>query len=87
MDKINQYDIAGIHEIMRFNFSRFTQKMDDVEIGIPVPEGEDSFVFLQAEKIYYLNFVMRLQCGNEITYRRYRLTICQEGIRKLEQMN
>ena len=87
LDKINQYDIAGIHEIMRFNFSRFTQKMDDVEIGIPVPEGEDSFVFLQAEKIYYLNFVMRLQCGNEITYRRYRLTICQEGIRKLEQMN
>ncbi len=75
--------MAGITEIMRFNVARFLAKMDD---------PEKSFLMLRngkierttGRRIYKVNLVLRMACGDNTELSRYRLILDRRGIRRIE---
>ncbi len=82
--KTNRYPVTGINNFIRFNFSRFVQKMDNVEVPLFVTDNIHDYKIIQGEKVYYLNFILRLQHLDQHEYKRYRIVFNREGIKYLE---
>ncbi len=86
LDRYSQYDIAGVNEILRFNVGSFVQKMDERDYELYVPEEGGGYRLITGDKVYYLNFLIQLQHGQQVEYRRYRLVIDREGIQEIQKM-
>ena len=86
LDEYSQYDIAGVNEILRFNVGSFVQKMDERDYELYVPKGESDYGPIRGDKIYYLNFLIQLQHGEQVEYKRYRLVIDRDGIQEIQRM-
>ncbi len=88
--KLNQiytkYDIVGINEIIRFNISRFIKKMDNPKIPIYLL-NEDGYESIKGDKLYYLNFIIKLEYDNKSNYNRYRIVFNKSGIKKVEKLS
>ncbi|MDR1755839.1 MAG: hypothetical protein LBR65_02630 [Culturomica sp.] len=87
LDTGNQYDISGINNILRFNISNFVLKMDNPEVPISVPNAAGGFDVISGKRIYYLNFLVRLEYENTVAYRRFRLSMSRSGIEGIEDCN
>ena len=85
LDENNQYDIAGVHEILRFNVSSFLLKMENAETPLTVPVGTDDYKNVLGERVYYLHFVLQLKSGNDVDYKRFRLILSRNGIEGVEK--
>ena len=85
LDENNQYDIAGVHEILRFNVSSFLLKMENAETPLTVPVGTDDYKNILGERVYYLHFVLQLKSGNDVDYKRFRLILSRNGIEGVEK--
>lgn len=81
--KSNQYDLSGINDIVRFNFSSLALKMDDPEVPLFIPLGDEAYKVVSGKFIYYINFVVQLQDGDSIEYKRFRMTISRDGIEEV----
>jgi len=79
------YNITGVVDIIRFNVSRFIQKMDNPEIPLYYLKG-DSFDKILGEKVYFVNMVIRFKLDDETSYRRYRIIFNRRGIKKVEKV-
>jgi len=79
------YNITGVADIIRFNVSRFIQKMDNPEKPLYYL-NEDSFEKLSGEKVYFMNMVLRFKLDDETSYRRYRIIFNRRGIKKVEKV-
>lgn len=79
------YNITGVVDIIRFNVSRFIQKMDNPEIPLYYLK-DDEFEKLSGEKIYFINMVLRFKLDDETSYRRYRIIFNRRGIKKVEKV-
>ncbi|MCZ4696187.1 hypothetical protein DWB61_16245 [Ancylomarina euxinus] len=79
------YNITGVVDIIRFNVSRFIQKMDNPEIPLYYMNG-DEFEKLSGEKVYFMNMVLRFKLDDETAYRRYRIIFNRRGIKKVEKV-
>ena len=79
------YNITGVADIIRFNVSRFIQKMDNPEKPLYYLEG-DEFERLSGEKVYFVNMVLRFKLDDETSYRRYRIIFNRRGIKKVEKV-
>lgn len=86
IDKVNQYETYGINEIVRFNLSRFIQRMDDPNVPVAIPQEGDKYKYLYADKIYYVNFVLGVSDKNETKYHRFRFSLSQDGIHGMEKL-
>jgi hypothetical protein len=51
-----------------------------------VPKGESDYGPIRGDKIYYLNFLIQLQHGEQVEYKRYRLVIDRDGIQEIQRM-
>ncbi|MRT92573.1 hypothetical protein [Ancylomarina sp. 16SWW S1-10-2] len=79
------YNITGVADIIRFNVSRFIQKMDNPEKPLYYLDG-DEFEKLSGEKVYFVNMVLRFKLDDETSYRRYRIIFNRRGIKKVEKV-
>jgi len=79
------YNITGVVDIIRFNVSRFIQKMDNPEIPLYYL-NTDKFEKLSGEKVYFMNMVLRFKLDDETAYRRYRIIFNRSGIKKVEKV-
>ncbi|RXQ90344.1 hypothetical protein EO244_13110 [Ancylomarina salipaludis] len=79
------YNITGVVDIIRFNVSRFIQKMDNPEIPLYYL-NDDEFEKLSGEKVYFMNMVLRFKLDDETAYRRYRIIFNRRGIKKVEKV-
>lgn len=86
LDENNQYDVAGINDILRFNVSNFIQKMDSPEIPLAVPSPDGGYEIVDGEKSYYINFLIQFQYDGDIRYKRFRLIISRNGIEGIEKL-
>lgn len=86
LDANNQYDVSGINNILRYNFSNFIQKMDNPEIPLPIPGESGGYELVTGEKIYYINFLMQFQYDGKINYKRFRVVMSRNGIEEIEQL-
>lgn len=86
LDENNQYDVAGINDILRFNVSNFIQKMDNPEIPLAVPNPEGGYEIVNGEKSYYINFLIQFRYDKAVKYKRFRLIISRNGIEGIEKL-
>ena len=83
---VNDYPVKGINEILRFHMHRFIQKMDNPEVPVSTLDTDGNVTTVKVQKIYYINMVMQLVDGVDISYRRFRVVMTRNGILKVEQM-
>lgn len=86
LDENNQYDVAGINDILRFNVSNFIQKMDSPEVPLAVPGLEGGYDIINGEKSYYINFLIQFRYDKAVKYKRFRLIISRNGIEGIEKL-
>jgi hypothetical protein len=79
------YNITGVVDIIRFNVSRFIQKMDNPEIPLYYLQ-DDQFEKTLGEKVYFMNMVIRFKLDDQTSYRRYRIIFNRRGIKKVEKV-
>jgi hypothetical protein len=79
------YNITGVVDIIRFNVSRFIQKMDNPEIPLYYLKDDD-FEKISGEKVYFINMIFRFKLDDQTSYRRYRIIFNRRGIKKVERV-
>lgn len=80
------YDISGMRDIMRFNFSNFILKMDDPTSNIPIINEYGDVEKSEVKFIYYINFIMQLKYNETVEYKRFRLIMSRDGIEEVETL-
>lgn len=80
------YDIPGIRDIMRFNFSNFILKMDNPISHIPIVNELEEVEKSEVKFIYYINFIMQLKYNETVEYKRFRLIMSRDGIEEVETL-
>ena len=79
----NNRQIESINDIMRFNVTRFLGKMDDPKKPIYVADETD-YHRIYGERVYHLNMITRYIMENTIHYKRFRIVLNRDGIKRIE---
>ncbi len=83
------YAFDGIHDIVRFNITRLTQRMNNPFVSVYTFDKEDKDGvpdLIIADKVYYLNIISQIKYEDKIEYRRFRLICQRSGIQKIEEL-
>ncbi len=72
--------ISGIHNIMRFDISKFLTKMDAPKVPLYRMNNNS----LYGDKVYHVNIVVEFQSKDEKTLHRARLILTKKGIKRIE---
>ncbi len=86
LDENTQYDVSGIHDILRFNVSSFILKMENPEVPIAIPKDMGGYEIINGERIYYINFLLQLRNDDNVDYKRFCLIMSRNGIEGIEKM-
>lgn len=86
LDENIQYDVSGVHNILRFNVSSFILKMENPEVPLAVPKEEGGYEIINGERIYYINYLLQLRSSENVDYKRFRLILSRNGIEGIEKM-
>jgi len=78
------YDMVGINDIIRFNISRFTTKMDNPKIPVYYLDNNE-YQRQKGDKLYYINFIMKFDNDEQSQYYRYRIVFNRSGIKRVEK--
>lgn len=84
------YAFDGINDIVRFNITRLTHRMNNPYVSVPTLDQDDStgkLVKVLADKIYYLNFIMQIKFGDKVDYKRFRVVCKRTGIEAIEDLS
>ena len=85
VDRLSAYPINGINNIVRYNLSSFMRKMDNPKVPLFVNNGDAMSRFTQGDKAYYINFVIQCKYEDRSEYKRYRVCLCRDGIKEIEE--
>ena len=85
VDKLSAYPINGINNIVRYNLAGFMRKMDNPKVPLYVNNGDARAHFTSGDKAYYLNFVIQCKYEDKSEYKRYRVCLCRDGIKSIEE--
>ncbi len=83
---VSVYPVKGINEILRIHMNRFSQKMDNPEVPVDMLDEQGRVTTVKVQKIYYINMVMQLVDGSDVSYRRFRVVMTRNGILGIEKM-
>lgn len=85
LNQHNEYPVAGINNIIRFNLNNFLEKMDNPEVPLyHLGAGGNTCHYVKGEKVYFMNLVVHLQHNTQSEYRRYRIVLSRDGIKNIE---
>jgi hypothetical protein len=81
----SEYEIDGIHDIMRFNIQNFLRKMDDPskELFLMADEG---YHRIKGTRVYHLNLIVKMADDKRQSYARYRVVFNRKGIKRIEKV-
>jgi hypothetical protein len=85
VDRLSAYPLNGINNIVRFNLAGFMYKMDNPTVDLFVNNGDASSQFTKGDKAYYLNFVVQCKYEDKSEYKRYRVCLCRDGLKSIEE--
>jgi len=77
--------LESINDIMRFNIQRLLANMDDPQKGLFVRDGE-SYRSIRGERVYHLNMITRYSTAERSVYRRFRIILNRDGIKRIEEV-
>ena len=84
------FQVDGIVDIMRFNIRHFLDKMDNPtkELFLPSPEDRNTLMKVKGKRVYHINILIRYGMdGQKDTYRKLRLILTRNGIRRIEDLS
>lgn len=74
------HTISGIHNIMRFDVTKFLNKMDTTKIPLYDEEGNTYY----GDKVYHVNIIVEFMSEDTRTLHKARLILCKKGIKRIE---
>jgi uncharacterized protein YbcC (UPF0753/DUF2309 family) len=74
--------IDGINDIMRFNISNFTKKMDDPKVELYSLDEDIDGIF--GEKVYHVNAVIEFISEDNNFLHKIRIILTKQGIKRIE---
>lgn len=86
LNKISQYPFVGVNDIIRFNLSEFMKRMDNDSVPVFAYKGGGNYQKIDADKVYYLNYVIQCVYQEQVEYKRYRLCISMRGLKEIEEI-
>lgn len=81
----HDYEISGINDISRINVQRFSQKMDNPKTKVYILKHNERKKF-DARRVYHINIVMKFKLKNDAYYKRYRMILNRDGIKRIEKV-
>ncbi|WP_121965987.1 hypothetical protein [Myroides sp. N17-2] len=88
--KESTYAFDGINDIIHFNLTRLTQRMNNPYVSLFTLDQDDSTgkpMKVLADKIYYLNFITQIKYGDKVDYKRFRVICKRTGIEVIEDLS
>lgn len=85
LGKLSHYPLHGINEILRINLREFLRRMDSSHVPVFSNDGEGRFHTVQAEKVYYVHFIMRFRYNGTESFRRFRVCLHRRGAANIEE--
>jgi len=79
------YRMEGINSIMRFDISKFLNKMDDPQKALCLLDGQGHREIV-GKRVYHLNLIVKYTSKLETTYKRFRIVMNREGIKRIEEV-
>ncbi|MCA9517229.1 MAG: hypothetical protein KC635_19950 [Myxococcales bacterium] len=84
--------VEGLNDIIRFNFSRFRQRMDKpIEIYRVVHPDTGEIVAVPCNRVYHINLVLRFTQGDgakrAVRSERVRVIVDQKGLKRVESVD
>ncbi len=80
-----EYEISGIDDIMRFNISSFLRRMDDPQKPVYVLT-KDGYKKIWGERVYHINMVIKFVAENDTRFKRFRIVLTREGLKRIEEV-
>ena len=87
LDKSGVYTLVGVNDIIRFNISNLTNKMDNPVVPMFFLDEHDKAEVIKGEKIYYLNLIIQFRFQEQLEYKRFRIVMNREGIKAIEKFD
>ncbi len=81
----HDYPVNSIVDIMRLNVSRFLTRMDNSKTPIYVCDT-NGCQRIFGNRVYHVNMVMKHSGNGRVVYRRFRLVLNQNGIKRIEEV-
>jgi hypothetical protein len=84
-DIYKDYKMEGINNIMRFDISKFLSKMDNPQKSLFILDalGHKEII---GKRVYHLNLIIKYTSMLETTYKRFRIVLNREGIKRIEEV-
>jgi len=84
--------VDGINDIIRFNFARFRQRMDEaVEVHRVVHPEQKRLLEVPCNRVYHINLILRITRGTgkdrTSSAERVRVIIDQDGLKRVERVD
>ncbi len=78
--------IEGLTDIMRFNLSNLVKKMSDSKKDVYLTDAS-GYHKMQGERVYHLNMIVKYSTGDKVSYKRCRIVLNREGIKRIEEVS
>lgn len=81
----HDYPMNSVVDIMRLNVSRYLSRMDNSKTPIYVCDDRRCRKIL-GNRVYHVNIIMKHSGNGRVAYRRFRLILNQNGIKRIEEV-
>lgn len=79
------YKLDGINDIIRVNMNRFLLKMDDPMKKLFINKNSKAKL-VKGTRVYHINVVVKYHTNKEISFKRFRVILQQNGIKRIEKI-
>lgn len=77
--------VQGITDILRFNITKFINKMDNPLKALHILK-ENEYKKIYGQRVYHLNMVLKYSTNKNSFYKRFRIILNRNGIKRIEKV-
>lgn len=85
LTRLSHYPLNGINEIVRINLREFLRRMDASHAPVYIWDGNGKYHTTQAEKVYYIHFIMRIRYQGKTEFHRFHVCLHRRGVIQIEE--
>ena len=79
--------LRGVNAVTYFNTSPLLMRMEQPDTNILLMDDNKQFAIYKSEKVYHINMIMVYDDGKDKQYRRYRIVLNRNGIKRLKKIS
>lgn len=86
LKQLSHYPLQGVNAIQRINLREFLRRMDSSHVSAYVMDGDKAYHTVQAEKVYYVHFIIRIRYQGKTDFKRFRVCLNRRGALNIEEI-